>query len=58
MTESVKVLVRCRPLVEKEVNMHCETVVEIDKQTCQMTITNPKEKDVTKTFRYDDVFDQ
>jgi hypothetical protein len=30
-TESVKVLVRCRPLVDKEAKMGCKTIIDIDK---------------------------
>ena len=55
-TESVKVIVRCRPLVEKEIKMDCKTIIEVDKTTCQMIITKPGETDLVKTFRFDEVF--
>jgi hypothetical protein len=43
MTESVKVIVRCRPLVEKEQKMNCHVITDIDKNLNQIVLRNPKE---------------
>ena len=41
MTECVKVIVRCRPLVDKELSMGCKSIIDIDKKTNQILITKP-----------------
>ena len=58
-TESVKVIVRCRPLVGQEVKNKCRSIVQVDKGMQQVTILEPNDEDAynAKTFRFDDVFD-
>jgi len=58
MTESVKVVVRCRPFVEKETKMGCKSIIEVDKKISQISITKPDETDIVKSFRFDEVFDE
>jgi kinesin family protein 3/17 len=57
-TESVKVVVRCRPFVEKESKMGCKSIIEVDKKITQIAITKPEDRDIIKTFRFDEVFDE
>lgn len=57
-TESVKVVVRCRPFVDKENKMSCKKIVDIEKSITQISITKPDDSDVTKSFRFDEVFDE
>lgn len=57
-TESVKVIVRCRPFIEKEQKMKCNKIIEVDKSLNQISITKPDDKDTIKTFRFDEVFDE
>ena len=55
-TESVKVMVRCRPLNANEKSKGSEVCVGVDRQRKEISIRNPEEKDNVKTFTYDDVF--
>ncbi len=61
MTESVKVIVRSRPLLGQEVKNRCRNIVEIEKGMQQVTISDPQEEikdaSTSKTFRFDEVFD-
>jgi len=61
MTESVKVIVRSRPLLGQEVKNRCRTIVDIEKAMQQVTIRDPqedqKEAAGAKSFRFDEVFD-
>jgi kinesin family protein 3/17 len=57
-TESVKVVVRCRPFVEKEQKLGCKKVIDIDKKLSQISISKPDDPDTIKTFRFDEVFDE
>ncbi|XP_064634022.1 kinesin-II 95 kDa subunit-like [Lineus longissimus] len=57
--ESVKVVVRCRPMNEKETAQGHERVVEMDTKRGVITIKNPKgsSTDAPKTFTFDSVYD-
>lgn len=55
-SECVKVMVRVRPMNQKEKNEKSEICVEIDSQGQQVTITKPGEKDNQKTFGFDYCF--
>lgn len=57
MTESVKVIVRCRPLVQKEQLLNCKRIVEMDKSTNQISLIKPDDTETAKTFRFDEIFD-
>ena len=52
--ESVKVIVRCRPLVEREKNE--QSSVQIDKEERQIYLDRGGKNDY-KSFRFDEVFD-
>ena len=43
-SECVKVVVRCRPLNQKEIEENHESVVEMDVKLGQINIRNPKSK--------------
>ena len=49
---------RCRPFVDKETKMKCKSIIEVDKKITQIAISKPEEKDIVKTFRFDEVFDE
>jgi hypothetical protein len=56
MAESVKVVVRCRPLSKAERDRGNFVIAEVDEGSQQILLNNPKEKEVTKNFAYDQVF--
>ena len=58
-TESVKVIVRCRPILELETRAKCRTIVSVDKGMQQVHLMDPQDEDMltAKTFRFDEVFD-
>lgn len=54
--EAVKVIVRCRPMNERENRMSCETVVAMDTRIAQVQLTKPKSTDRSappKLFTFD-----
>ncbi|GAQ91439.1 Kinesin-like protein [Klebsormidium nitens] len=57
--ECVKVVVRCRPLASKEIADGRQRIVDMDSQTGQVTVRNPKMdlKEPPKAFTFDQVFD-
>ena len=56
MSETVKVMVRCRPFNSKEKEMKCKQCVEVDEQTNQIHIIKPDDKENLKTFTFDNVY--
>ncbi|XP_037091354.1 LOW QUALITY PROTEIN: osmotic avoidance abnormal protein 3-like [Pollicipes pollicipes] len=57
MAESVKVLVRCRPMNGREKKLDCEVVVFMDDSVMQVSIINPGDKNAPpKTFTFDGVY--
>lgn len=54
--ETVKVMVRCRPLNSSEKAKKCNTSVSIDNDTNQIVLKKPGEDIVEKDFSYDYVF--
>lgn len=56
MSEAIKVVVRCRPMNQKEKDRGCENIVQIDEQNNQIGITKPDEADNKKSFAFDSVF--
>lgn len=56
--EAVKVIVRCRPLNNREKVLNCKDVVRIIPYRGQCSISNPsKVKDPPKNFFFDGAFD-
>ncbi|XP_078110381.1 kinesin-like protein KIF3B [Sander vitreus] len=59
-SESVKVVVRCRPMNEKERAAKFERVVSVDVKLGQIIVRNPREasaSELPKIFTYDSVYD-
>ena len=54
--ESVRVMVRVRPMNNKEKETSCKFCVEIDTTLHQITLNKPSESDSQKLFSYDNVF--
>ncbi|VDK35530.1 unnamed protein product [Taenia asiatica] len=55
--ETVKVIVRCRPLNNREKSLDCKEVVDIDSNRGQCSIANPSRlKDPPKIFFFDGAF--
>ena len=58
--DCVRVLVRCRPMSEKEKQQGHKQIVQIDQKICQLSITNPKvhnaDAERTRTFTFDSVY--
>lgn len=42
MAEAVKVIVRCRPMNEREERLNCEAAVTMDTQIAQVQLRKPK----------------
>ena len=58
MAEAVKVIVRCRPMNEREKGLKCSQVVNIDGQMARCSITNPDDRNAPpKTFTFDGAYD-
>mmetsp|Transcript_30218 Transcript_30218/g.77019 ORF Transcript_30218/g.77019 Transcript_30218/m.77019 type:complete len:778 (-) Transcript_30218:440-2773(-) len=58
-SECVKVVVRCRPLNQKELNDGRQRIVEMETRTGQVTLQNPKAdaSEPPKSFTFDAVYD-
>ena len=56
MAESVKVIVRCRPVNEREERLQCDVVVSIDTDIMQIQLTKPKSDGPPKLFTFDGVY--
>lgn len=56
MAETVKVMVRVRPMNEKEKNRGCVSVVEADMKNNQIYLMKEDTKEQPKTFSFDYVF--
>lgn len=57
-SESVKVVVRCRPLNRKEKEDGRKVIVKMDTKSGQMSIQNPKPDEPPKTFTFDLIYDE
>ncbi|CAF1055805.1 unnamed protein product [Brachionus calyciflorus] len=55
--ESVKVVVRCRPMEKKEIAGNYERIVEMDTKRGSITIKKPNAPEENKEFSYDAVYD-
>ena len=54
--EAVRVIVRCRPMNDREEKLTCETVVKIDTRIAQVQLCKPKSADRSvppKMFTFD-----
>jgi len=57
MSESVKVIVRCRPINTREKDLKCKCVVSMNGAKGQCSIVNPAdEKAPPKTFTFDGAY--
>lgn len=55
--ESVKVIVRCRPMNQRETSLACKTIVTMDPSRGQCSIINPGEpKAAPKSFTFDGAY--
>ncbi|KAI3381477.1 hypothetical protein SNEBB_001976 [Seison nebaliae] len=54
--ESVKVIVRCRPMNEREIKLKSDNIVKMNKPQCSL-INNKAPNAPPKTFSYDAVYD-
>jgi Kinesin motor domain len=57
-SESVKVMVRIRPMNTREKDKKCISIAEADSSTMQITLTNPNDNDIQKVFAFDATFPQ
>ena len=56
--ECVKVMMRCRPLSEDEINNNRKVIVNIDSKKGEIRVGNPKNiNEADKQFTYDMMFD-
>ncbi|XP_033889643.1 kinesin-like protein KIF3B [Acipenser ruthenus] len=57
--ETVKVVVRCRPMNEKETSARFDRVVSVDVKLGQISVKNPRgmPNELPKTFTFDSVYD-
>ena len=57
--ESIRVVVRCRPMSKKEMREGRKTIIDIDSQARSVSIRNPdNENEPPKTFTYDASYDE
>ena len=59
MAEAVKVIIRCRPLNERETRLQCEVVVTMDTKIGQVQLKKPQSDQKVaphKAFTFDGVY--
>lgn len=56
MSEAIKVVVRIRPMNQKEKDRGCSSIVRADEENNQVSIFKPDEVDNVKSFAFDNVF--
>jgi len=56
-TETVKVMVRVRPMNSTEIAKGCKSVIRVDKATNQIEISKPETVGTMKNFSFDSVYD-
>ncbi|XP_037926069.1 osmotic avoidance abnormal protein 3 isoform X2 [Hermetia illucens] len=55
MAENVRVVVRCRPMSQKELDAHCKNIVQI--KDCMVSLENPNDLSTpAKSFTYDSAY--
>lgn len=55
--EAVKVIIRCRPMSEKEINRGCKKCIKILHDQNSVIVEKPEDPTTTKQFTFDAVFD-
>jgi len=55
--ECVRVIIRCRPMEQKEKDRNCEQVVQMDGKRGLVIIKKPNSNDESKEFSFDAVYD-
>ena len=55
--ECVKVVIRCRPLSQKEMSAGHEVVVKINNKTGEIWVSKPASDEPPKQFTFDNAFD-
>ena len=55
--EAVKVVIRCRPLSQKEMDAGHEVVVKINNKTGEIWVSKPSADEPPKQFTFDNAFD-
>lgn len=58
MAENVKAIIRARPFNQKEADMGSSPCVEINQRNREVILTNPREPENQKIFRFDGVYDE
>lgn len=56
-TEAVKVVIRCRPLSQKEMQAGNEVVVKMRTNTGEIFVNKPAADEPPKQFTFDEAFD-
>lgn len=56
-TETVKVMVRVRPMNKKEKDLGCKACIKVDKAQNQIELMRPDSDAPNKDFAYDSVYD-
>ena len=57
MSESVKVMVRCRPMNSREKEVKAKQIVHINRKTNSVNLSHPSAENKSKNFTFDGVFD-
>lgn len=58
MSEAIKVVVRIRPMNQKQKDRGCGNIVKVDEQNNQVSVIKPDETENIKSFAFDNVFGQ
>jgi kinesin family member 17 len=58
MSESVKVVVRVRPMNKRERDLNAKKVLSISTETSDASIVHPNEPDNIKRFTFDGSYDE
>lgn len=58
MAENVRVVARSRPFNDKEIGMGSCCCVEINQRTHEIVLTDPREPENQKVFKFDGVYDE
>lgn len=54
--ETVKVVVRCRPMNRKEIDQGSESIVTMDQSIMQVSLAHPNGQDNPRNFTFDMVY--
>lgn len=56
MSEAIKVVVRIRPMNQKEKDRGCTSIITVDSENNQLSLKKPDEPDNVKSFAFDNLF--